>query len=139
MLPIALTCPVWWVARWAARMLASLAVVVAFSLGTATVPVGVSAAAPASTGLTLRTAAGAPAVPRAEHVDTAAWQRVTAAERHGVTAAERQHDLGAARQNAPVGVPEPPPEGAVAPPAGRLPLPGGQPPASAGPRAPPAR
>ncbi|MEU2616379.1 hypothetical protein ABZ570_33185 [Micromonospora sp. NPDC007271] len=45
MLPIALTCPVWWVARWTARMLASLAVVVACSLGAATLPLGPAAAA----------------------------------------------------------------------------------------------
>lgn len=43
MVPIALTCPVWWVARWTARMLASLAVVVAFSLGAASLPVGATA------------------------------------------------------------------------------------------------
>ncbi|MFE9692522.1 hypothetical protein [Micromonospora sp. NPDC005806] len=48
MLPIALTCPLWWVARWTARMLASLAVVVACSLGAATLPVG--GAAPAASG-----------------------------------------------------------------------------------------
>ncbi|OKI45231.1 hypothetical protein [Micromonospora sp. CB01531] len=48
MLPIALTCPVWWVARWTARMLASLAVVVACSLGAATLPLGPAAAAHAA-------------------------------------------------------------------------------------------
>ncbi|MFR9776450.1 hypothetical protein ACL02O_10385 [Micromonospora sp. MS34] len=48
MLPIALTCPVWWVARWTARMLASLAVVVACSLGATTLPVGTAASAPAA-------------------------------------------------------------------------------------------
>ncbi|MFU8873802.1 hypothetical protein [Micromonospora sp. SL4-19] len=54
MLPIALTCPVWWVARWAARVFASLAVVVACSLGAATLPVASAVAAPAAP----RTAAG---------------------------------------------------------------------------------
>ncbi|WP_446219582.1 hypothetical protein [Micromonospora sp. IBHARD004] len=48
MLPVALTCPMWWVARWTARMLASLAVVVACSLGAATLPVGAAAAAQAA-------------------------------------------------------------------------------------------
>lgn len=48
MVPIALTCPVWWVARWTARMLASLAVVVAFSLGAASLPVGATAQAGAA-------------------------------------------------------------------------------------------
>ncbi|MCX4473432.1 hypothetical protein OOK41_24520 [Micromonospora sp. NBC_01655] len=33
MLSVAPTCPLWWVARWTARMLTSLAVAVAFSLG----------------------------------------------------------------------------------------------------------
>ncbi|MEU4477500.1 hypothetical protein AB0F68_05415 [Micromonospora sp. NPDC023966] len=46
MLPIALTCPLWWVARWTARMLASLAVLVACSFGAATLPIGGAATAP---------------------------------------------------------------------------------------------
>ncbi|MEU3453774.1 hypothetical protein ABZ671_09245 [Micromonospora sp. NPDC006766] len=48
MLPIALTCPMWWVARWTARMLASLAVVVSCSIGAATVPIGPAVAAHAA-------------------------------------------------------------------------------------------
>ncbi|MFC0031610.1 hypothetical protein ACFFMM_18995 [Micromonospora chaiyaphumensis] len=67
MLPIALTCPVWWVARWTARTLATLAVLVACSFGTATLPLGATAsAAPAATasveGPALRAAAVAPAL-----------------------------------------------------------------------------
>ncbi|MFE9957658.1 hypothetical protein [Micromonospora sp. NPDC005299] len=46
MLPIALTCPVWWVARWTARTLATLAVLVACSFGAATLPIGGAATAP---------------------------------------------------------------------------------------------
>ncbi|SCL55280.1 hypothetical protein [Micromonospora chersina] len=46
MLPIALTCPVWWVARWIARTLASLAVLAACSFGAAALPVGGAATAP---------------------------------------------------------------------------------------------
>ncbi|NES31052.1 hypothetical protein GCE86_03870 [Micromonospora terminaliae] len=46
MLPIALTCPLWWVARWTARTLATLAVLVACSFGTATLPLGGAATAP---------------------------------------------------------------------------------------------
>ncbi|MET7968267.1 hypothetical protein [Micromonospora sp. NPDC005305] len=46
MLPIALTCPVWWVARWTARTLATLAVLVACSFGAATLPLGGAATAP---------------------------------------------------------------------------------------------
>ncbi|MGC4749717.1 hypothetical protein ACLQ28_29275 [Micromonospora sp. DT201] len=42
MLPVALTCPLWWVARWATRVLTSLAVVAALALGAGTA----SAAAP---------------------------------------------------------------------------------------------
>ncbi|MFU8849823.1 hypothetical protein ACNAW0_02360 [Micromonospora sp. SL1-18] len=48
MLPIALTCPLWWVARWTARMLASLAVVAACSLGAAALPLGPAATAQAA-------------------------------------------------------------------------------------------
>ncbi|WP_130400114.1 hypothetical protein [Micromonospora violae] len=33
MLPVAFTCPLWWVARWATRVLTSLAVVAALALG----------------------------------------------------------------------------------------------------------
>ncbi|WP_433286851.1 hypothetical protein [Micromonospora sp. CA-244673] len=64
MLPIALTCPVWWVARWTARTLATLAVLVACSFGAATLPLGVAATAPVAPavvapveGLPLRTEA----------------------------------------------------------------------------------
>ncbi|WP_433131729.1 hypothetical protein ACQPWW_11085 [Micromonospora sp. CA-240977] len=45
MLPVAFTCPLWWVARWATRVLTSLAVVAALALGAGPV----SAAAPPST------------------------------------------------------------------------------------------
>ncbi|MCI4065205.1 hypothetical protein MRQ36_22620 [Micromonospora sp. R77] len=38
MLPVALTCPVWWVARWITRMLTSLAVAVACTLGATALP-----------------------------------------------------------------------------------------------------
>ncbi|WBB69900.1 hypothetical protein [Micromonospora sp. WMMD812] len=38
MLPVALTCPLWWVARWATRLLTSLAVAGALTLGAATAP-----------------------------------------------------------------------------------------------------
>ncbi|WP_174537130.1 hypothetical protein, partial [Micromonospora chalcea] len=61
MLPIALTCPVWWVARWTARMLASLAVVVACSFGAATLPAGAAPAAAAGPAYV-----STPAVPRPE-------------------------------------------------------------------------
>ncbi|MEU5911875.1 hypothetical protein [Micromonospora sp. NPDC047527] len=38
MLPVALTCPLWWVARWATRVLTGLAVVAALALGAGTSP-----------------------------------------------------------------------------------------------------
>ncbi|MEU9828994.1 hypothetical protein [Micromonospora chersina] len=66
MLPIALTCPVWWVARWITRTLASLAVLAACSFGAAALPVGGAATAPATSsavapveGLTLQPGAAA--------------------------------------------------------------------------------
>ncbi|MEU4398973.1 hypothetical protein [Micromonospora orduensis] len=48
MLPVALTCPLWWVARWATRVLTSLAVVAALALGAGTSPA--SAGSPTSAG-----------------------------------------------------------------------------------------
>ncbi|TDC64642.1 hypothetical protein E1258_07810 [Micromonospora sp. KC207] len=59
MLPVALTCPLWWVARWTARMLTSLAVVVAFSLGAASLPLGPVVAGGAGSG-PVAAASGAP-------------------------------------------------------------------------------
>ncbi|WP_431875851.1 hypothetical protein [Micromonospora marina] len=114
MLPIALTCPVWWVARWTARMLASLAVVVACSLGAATLPAGVAAAAPA------------PAVA------ASAYTVVDAP-----TAARPEVDRVAERHAGPAEVPGPAPRAAA--PAVAEPVPAGRTAAPAGPRAPPAR
>ncbi|MET8308661.1 hypothetical protein [Micromonospora sp. NPDC005173] len=49
MLSAALTCPLWWVARWATRVLTSLAVVAALALGAGTSPASASGlSAPAS-------------------------------------------------------------------------------------------
>ncbi|MEU8391813.1 hypothetical protein [Micromonospora sp. NPDC048842] len=56
MLPVAFTCPLWWVARWATRVLTSLAVVAALALGAGPTtavtptpgPVPTSSAVPAS-------------------------------------------------------------------------------------------
>ncbi|MEV4656082.1 hypothetical protein [Micromonospora sp. NPDC049301] len=53
MLPVALTCPLWWVARWATRVLTSLAVVAALALGAGQAPASAAwpeapAAAPAA-------------------------------------------------------------------------------------------
>ncbi|WP_435148166.1 hypothetical protein [Micromonospora aurantiaca (nom. illeg.)] len=112
MLPIALTCPVWWVARWTARMLASLAVVVACSFGAATLPSAAAAPAPA---------AAVPAYP------------VTGAS----ATARPEADRVAERQALPAGVPAPAPRATA--PAAPQPVPAGRAAAPAGPRAPPAR
>ncbi|MEV0427350.1 hypothetical protein [Micromonospora sp. NPDC050495] len=63
---IALTCPVWWVTRWTARMLATLAVVVACALGAATLPVGAAATARAATDAGVVDAPAGPAGPAEE-------------------------------------------------------------------------
>lgn len=132
----------WWVARWVARMLASLAVVVACSLGAATLPTGVSPVAPGAAGPVAGLRADADAVDAdAERPNGRVAERPngSVAERQVDTAAERQGVLALDRQRSRVGVPEPQPVGDVPPPTGRHPFPVGQPPAPAGPRAPPAR
>ncbi len=54
MLPVALTCPLWWVARWASRLLAGLALTAGLTLGVA---------GPASAGESAVTGAAAVAAP----------------------------------------------------------------------------
>ncbi|MCX5070072.1 hypothetical protein OOJ91_29925 [Micromonospora lupini] len=53
MLPVALTCPLWWVARWATRVLTSFAVIAALAIGAATSPPGSPAPAAAASTLTV--------------------------------------------------------------------------------------
>ncbi|MGR6318374.1 hypothetical protein Q2K19_00930 [Micromonospora soli] len=141
MLPIALTCPLWWVARWTARMLASLAVVVACSLGAATLPVGVAAQAAAAQAApgpvdTWTVRAGSP--DRAlGFVPTGSPDTVTgAAARAGAATADV--DPGTAADRPVVPAPAAPRPAGVAPPE-RYPLPVGLVPATVGSRAPPAR
>ncbi|MGN9805785.1 hypothetical protein [Micromonospora sp. L32] len=51
MLPVALTSPLWWVARWSSRLLTGLALAVALSLGGPAVPdAGALTAAPSPAG-----------------------------------------------------------------------------------------
>ncbi|MET8525035.1 hypothetical protein [Micromonospora sp. NPDC005172] len=51
MLPVALTCPLWWVARWAARVLTSLAVLsLALGAAPALLPASTAAAPPPTIG-----------------------------------------------------------------------------------------
>ncbi|MEH1058823.1 hypothetical protein V6U89_26880 [Micromonospora sp. CPCC 206171] len=77
MLPVALTSPLWWVARWSSRLLTGLALAVALSVGGPAVPdVGTLPAAPSP--------AGAPiladlAVPDGSAVRAAAVPAVTLA------------------------------------------------------------
>ncbi|MGW5560062.1 hypothetical protein ACWER9_22915 [Micromonospora sp. NPDC003944] len=49
MLPVAFTCPLWWVARWATRVLTSLAVVAALALGAGPATAAGSMPSPLST------------------------------------------------------------------------------------------
>ncbi|MET8119554.1 hypothetical protein [Micromonospora sp. NPDC005189] len=69
MLPVAFTCPLWWVARWATRVLTSLAVVAALALG----------AGPASAA-TPTLSAGPSSVPTLSAVPTAAQSAQVAPE-----------------------------------------------------------
>ncbi|RBQ08260.1 hypothetical protein DQE82_17445 [Micromonospora sp. LHW51205] len=110
MLPIALTCPVWWVACWTARMLASLAVVVACSFGAATLPAAAAPAAPAGPAYV-----STPAAPRPES------------------------DRAAERQARPDGAPAPAARATDTLPNGPQPVPAGRITAPVGLRAPPAR
>ncbi|SIN42148.1 hypothetical protein [Micromonospora cremea] len=83
MLPAALTCPLWWVARWAARVLASFAVVAALALGAGQAPASAaSSVAPAAAPSAFTPGPLAPscrsaAVDDAEHA-TAEWAAETA-------------------------------------------------------------
>ncbi|MGW4297103.1 hypothetical protein ACWEH1_29280 [Micromonospora chersina] len=162
--PIALTCPVWWVARWIARTLASLAVLAACSFGAATLPVGgatttpaaFSATAPAE-GLTLPPGAAAPHLRNGSAPSAAVTgpdfrgaagrtAAVTAPDLRGAAgrtaAVGRDIDSGAGvdRQAAPAGGPEPlAASRAVIRPIDRPLVPAGLVPSTVGSRAPPAR
>ncbi|MFG1657034.1 hypothetical protein ACGFIY_10945 [Micromonospora chersina] len=150
MLPIALTCPVWWVARWIARTLASLAVLAACSFGAATLPVGGAATAPVASsaaapveGLTLPPGAAA------QHLGDAAARpatltgldvRAAAARTAAVPGQDRDSGAGVDRQAVPSGGAEPvAAPRAVNRPAGRPVVLAGLVPATVGSRAPPAR
>ncbi|MBQ0978737.1 hypothetical protein [Micromonospora sp. M61] len=71
MLPVAFTCPLWWVARWATRVLTSLAVVAALALGAGPA----SAAAPTPTAAATPTAAPTPTVHAAPAVAEGAAEK----------------------------------------------------------------
>ncbi|WP_431896817.1 hypothetical protein [Micromonospora haikouensis] len=135
MLPVALTCPLWWVARWTARTLTTLAVVVAFSLGAASLPPGTMLPAgvdpgQAGSGPAVAAASASVAGPAA----VAEARTVAASAAAGSTAA-----AGAAGPWPPADAPPPaeagPPQ--VAAPAPQR-VPTGLVPAAVGPRAPPA-
>ncbi|MCG5441717.1 hypothetical protein NIE79_003162 [Micromonospora sp. NIE79] len=65
MLPVAFTCPLWWVARWATRVLTSLAVVAALALGAgpATAASSTSGPVPPSSAVPASVTAGSLAAP----------------------------------------------------------------------------
>ncbi|WP_262283631.1 hypothetical protein [Micromonospora sp. MA102] len=132
MLPIALTCPVWWVARWTARTLATLAVLVACSFGAATLPLGGPATAPVAATV-VASAEGLPL--RAD----AAGQLRAAAD--PATAGTGQDVRGEAvdAPALPAGQPWPAAPAAVTRAAGRSLALTGLAPATVGSRAPPAR
>ncbi|MFI6159326.1 hypothetical protein ACIA59_05205 [Micromonospora haikouensis] len=140
MLPVALTCPLWWVARWTARTLTTLAVVVAFSLGAASLPPGTMLPAgvdpgQAGSGPAVAAASASVAGPAA----VAEARTVAASAATGSIAAGSTAAAGAAGPWPPADAPPPaeagPPQ--VAAPAPQR-VPTGLVPAAVGPRAPPA-
>ncbi|MCP3782092.1 hypothetical protein NLX85_01740 [Micromonospora sp. A3M-1-15] len=150
MLPIALACPVWWVARWIARTLASLAVLAACSFGAAALPVGGAATAPVASsavapveGLTLQPGAGAQLLGDGAGrtaVVTGPDFRGTAGRAAVVAGRDLESGADVDRQAVPAGGPEPVavPRAATRP-ADRPVVLAGLVPATVGSRAPPAR
>ncbi|MFI7282935.1 hypothetical protein ACIBOV_22015 [Micromonospora chersina] len=135
MLPIALTCPVWWVARWIARTLASLAVLAACSFGAAALPVGGAPTAPAASsavapveGLTLQPGAAA------QHLRDGTARTAAIAGRDLDGGADVDRQAVPADRSEPVAASR-----AVARPADRPLVLAGLVPATVGSRAPPAR
>ncbi|MFF3855044.1 hypothetical protein [Micromonospora sp. NPDC002575] len=128
MLPVALTCPLWWVARWTARMLAALAVVVAFSLGTASLPLGAMATGGVEPG---------PATAATAVAGSAADESAGAAVSVSVAGATAAADAAG-----PLPPADAPPPAEAGPPPAATPapqrVPAGFVPTAAGPRAPPA-
>jgi hypothetical protein len=80
--PVAFTCPLWWVARWATRVLASL-VVLSFALGATPAPL------PASTAAALPSTSESPALPGWLAPTTAVSITVTADRSSAAQAARR--------------------------------------------------
>ncbi|MBQ1030863.1 hypothetical protein KBX26_12765 [Micromonospora sp. C97] len=80
MLPVAFTCPLWWVARWATRVLTSLAVVAALALGAgpATAAASTPSPVPPSSVVSASVAAG-PLAASGRHVGAHAAARPAAA------------------------------------------------------------
>ncbi|MFJ6197835.1 hypothetical protein [Micromonospora sp. NPDC092111] len=142
MLPVALTSPLWWVARWSVRLLTGLAVAVALSLGAPALPEPVELPTSLSFGLAAPPAAptgSAPVVllsgPTAG--DLPASYRSVAGPTHGpvlVTGATGDRQAGTAGTDV---LPHPAGPGRLVP-AAPASAPAGRAPAVAGPRAPPA-
>ncbi|MFC3501677.1 hypothetical protein ACFOOK_12000 [Micromonospora krabiensis] len=68
MLPVAFACPLWWVARWAGRLLASLAVFGALTVGAGSAPGAPAAPAPTFAAVTVVAEEQGSAVPVSRRV-----------------------------------------------------------------------
>jgi hypothetical protein len=66
-LPVAFTCPLWWVARWATRVLTSLAVVAALALGAGPATAAAPTPGPVSTPSAVSVAAADPLAMSSRH------------------------------------------------------------------------
>ncbi|WP_229397891.1 hypothetical protein [Micromonospora okii] len=146
MLHIALTCPPWWVARWTARMLTSLAVVLAFSLGAtslpfdAAVPADVAGpVAPAWSPPGFPTAGLSPAAtPAGSAPTTVSAPKAVSARTAGSVATDSTVPTAGVDALGPADAAWPAPAGpSVAVAAGSQQAPAGSAPAASGPRAPP--
>ncbi|WP_405095249.1 hypothetical protein [Micromonospora sp. NBC_01412] len=151
MLPVAPTCPLWWVARWTARMLTSLAVAVAFSLGAGSLSFDPAPPADAGGQAPAWSLAGSlPVVGAPDHDPVPAWSLVGStpaigASDHGPAPAAGVRAAGPGRAAAdtpaapahPAAVPPGPAGRSVVDPAPAPRMPVGPAPATAGSRAPP--
>ncbi|MEU4640475.1 hypothetical protein [Micromonospora sp. NPDC023814] len=142
MLPVALTCPLWWVARWAARLLTGLAVAVAFAVGAGALPAAPAQAGVPSTDTWVPPAdAWAPPAPALPVTMAPADPPVAVAD-HRVVADGADPDRAAAVDRAATGPGHPaaladPGAAAGAVTVGPAPAPVGRTPVTAGPRGPP--
>ncbi|MER5334845.1 hypothetical protein [Micromonospora sp. NPDC002717] len=132
MLAVALTCPLWWVARWAARLLTGLAVAVAFAVGAGALPaVSAQAGVPSTDTWAPPAHTWAPPAPALPVTLAPADPPVVVAD-HRVVAADR-----AATGPGHPAAPADPGAAAGAVTVGPVPAPAGHTPGTVGPRGPP--